>query len=216
MVCLPKGSFLKNRPSEAWPAFSFFDKPVTLFNDHCQYLSFQMHEFGHYLGLGHSTYDLLEYGDETGYMGQSYTEIRSPKKCFNGPMSWQLGWYNDRLIQIGIVDHSWRYEFILFGIPYYDVTNSENKMIIKIDNLFVTFNSQYGMNKDTKNGNRVLIHFQNQDGSSRLIHVLDKNEFAKIPSSNVFVRIHDVDVDPSNKAAKIEIIFEYDNWVNCG
>jgi hypothetical protein len=61
----------------------------------CTYVSGQMHEIGHNLGLAHAN-EVGTYKDQSGMMGYSYGQDNGPMMCFNGAKSWQLGWYAAR------------------------------------------------------------------------------------------------------------------------
>jgi hypothetical protein len=54
------------------------------------------HETGHNLKLPHSSQGSNAYGDETGFMGFSYSEDDGPRECYNTVKNWLLGWYEDR------------------------------------------------------------------------------------------------------------------------
>merc|ERR1711862_842480 len=78
-----------------WKAFAYVDYYISVFNSPWdKYPSIHLHELGHCLGLSHS-HDNVAYGDESCLMGTSSFKEDGPKKCFNGPKSWQLGWYNN-------------------------------------------------------------------------------------------------------------------------
>lgn len=58
-------------------------------------LSSAMHELGHNLGLQHSGTNNDEYGDNSGYMGESVQGQGTPQKCYDAAQHWFLGWYDE-------------------------------------------------------------------------------------------------------------------------
>jgi hypothetical protein len=82
--------------------------------------------------------------------------------CFNGPKSWQLGWYSDYHVDLSTNNYNWSGDLVGFAekVPVSD----PEKMIIRIqdDNsntdTYVHFNRQIGFNSETKEGgNQVLV-----------------------------------------------------------
>jgi hypothetical protein len=85
--CLPPGT------ADNWIAYGYFGYYRTVYNDEwCTYVSAQMHEIGHNMNLMHAGQGTLEYGDQSGMMGYSYSQNDAPKMCFNAAKSSDLGW----------------------------------------------------------------------------------------------------------------------------
>ena len=106
LVCMPPA--VRDWTNPGWIAHAYLFGRVSLYADPwCAFPSAQMHEVGHNLGLGHSGRDANHYGDETGLMGYSYQSRDYPAKCFNAAKSWDLGWYRDRHVTVGILHMPW-------------------------------------------------------------------------------------------------------------
>lgn len=140
----------------------------------------QMHEVGHSLGLRHSGYDGLTYGDTTCMEGAHLYEWDAPEMCFNGAKSWYLGWYNDDEKQghqlVRPLEGSWSGK--LTGINDYIHSSSYNdqefKVVLKIEALhettvdypdfYVMFNRKEGMNKGVQGfGDMVTVVSQHKE-----------------------------------------------------
>lgn len=69
----PDGTTYGSGGSKNWLAFAYVRGFLSVFNDdNAVYLSHQVHEFGHNLGLYHASYNGLTYGDRSGVMGYGY------------------------------------------------------------------------------------------------------------------------------------------------
>ena len=156
MLCLPSGT------SGSWIAYAYINWYLSVYNDEwCNYVSGQMHEIGHNLGLAHSGEGTAEYADQSGMMGYSYSQDDTPEMCFNGPKNWQLGWYSDRQI---VVTSGWTGNIV--GLVDYQNTSDET-IVLQIpasvdggsDDWYVSFNRKSGINSGTvEGGNQVLVH----------------------------------------------------------
>lgn len=157
MVCVPPGT------SGGWIAYAYINSLLSVYNDQwCTYLSAQMHEMGHNLGLAHSG-ETATYDDQSGMMGYSYSSDDGPNMCFNAPKSWQLGWYADKSLQLDSGNYNWSGK--IYGIDDYGSSmNNDGFITIRLasaltDDIYVSFNKQNGINSGTaEGGNQVLIH----------------------------------------------------------
>ena len=101
-------------------------------------------------------------------MGYSYIQSETPRMCFNGPKSWQLGWYDSRKRTVS-TDSGWVGN--LYGAAAFGKTTSSyspsswegDTMILKIpgeiEDWYVSFNRKAGINAETREGgDQVLVH----------------------------------------------------------
>lgn len=167
MVCLPSGTKLNGGGGWDWIGFAYIDYHISAYNDEwCSYVSTQMHETGHNLNLAHSWKDGSPYGDKSGYMGVSYKNFDGPKMCFNGPKTWQLGWYSEHHLTIDTSDTSngsVLYHGNLYGFVDHDNVSNDDVMIIRLnthfDDFYISFNRKSGFNSGTKlGGDAVMVH----------------------------------------------------------
>jgi len=143
---------------QGYCAYAYINNWFSLYQDNCgDYVTVQMHEIGHNLGLAHSGEGSSTYGDTSGVMGAMWDDNRNV--CFNGAKSGaQLGWYDDR-----IVDVNDGYDGDLYGIASYGTTQSTDKMLLKMNSgstdYWVSYNSAIGVNSEPGEGaNQVLVH----------------------------------------------------------
>lgn len=86
IFCIPPGT-------GNWQGFATRNGWKSWYNDEeCTFLSVLMHEIGHNLNLAHSGKGDYSYGDYTGYMGETFSEVGLPLMCFNAPKTYQLNW----------------------------------------------------------------------------------------------------------------------------
>ncbi|KAI2498223.1 Gametolysin peptidase M11 [Fragilaria crotonensis] len=156
MFCLPPGT------SGSWIAYAIINGWRSVYNDKwCQYPSGQMHELGHNLNLAHSSEGSSAYGDQSGLMGYSYSVDETPKMCFNGANTWQLGWFPSFHVDIPFANSIY-WDGNLVGFAERDAASSiSDRMIIRLRSsvdYYVHFNRQIGMNEGTREaGNNVLV-----------------------------------------------------------
>ena len=130
-----------------------------------------MHEVGHNLGLAHAN-EVGTYNDQSGMMGFSYSQDNGPIMCFNGPKSWQLGWYASRQYVFDQTDGSWSGRLI----GQVDLDNpdalSTDVVLLKLNtgtstDYYVWFNRRTGTNSGTKEGgDQVMIARAGAEGES--------------------------------------------------
>jgi hypothetical protein len=148
MFCFPPG---RNFLAFAYPnsKYSFYN------NQWCGYVSAQMHEVGHNLGLGHSgEVGGGDYGDRTGMMGGA-VGTDDVRRCYNPQKNFQLGWYDDKTTTINPLDGiTSSREFILNGVSDYE-RNNDALVALRLSQVsmeqdyYVGFNRAEGINRDT-------------------------------------------------------------------
>lgn len=150
-----------------------------------------MHEIGHNLGLGHSGEGTSEYGDESGIMGNSYTESDT-NMCFNNAKNWQLGWYSDRQLSIDPLVTSYWYGKLIGVVDYGSSTYGEY-VILKIEapdldyDYYVGYNKQSDFNSDTREaGNEVTIQTRERGSTSKSWLVAELSEGESYTASGLF------------------------------
>ena len=122
-------------------------------------------------------------------MGFSYVNDETPRMCFNGPKSWQLGWYDDRHIDISS-GSLWSGK--VYGISDYTASSEEDAVIIRIssssaDEIYISYNRAFGINEGTFEGkNQVLVHTKsNNFGTSRLVAKLSSGDTYTIGGNEI-------------------------------
>ena len=73
VYALPRGTTFNSGGSNRWLAFAYVDHYLSAYNDdNIMYISNEVHETGHNLGLQHSAHGDVQYGDQSGTMGYGY------------------------------------------------------------------------------------------------------------------------------------------------
>ena len=149
MLCVPPGT------AGSWIAYAYPNSWLSVYNNQwCNYVSAQMHEVGHNLGLAHSG-ETDTYDDKSGMMGYSYSSSDTPKMCFNAAKNWQLGWYpNGKYSIVPLSTGSGQKSFTghLIGLSEYGSldTSKNDKVMVQItgysDDYYVSFNRKSGIN----------------------------------------------------------------------
>mmetsp|Transcript_28882 Transcript_28882/g.44125 ORF Transcript_28882/g.44125 Transcript_28882/m.44125 type:complete len:734 (-) Transcript_28882:114-2315(-) len=162
MYCLPPGTM-------SGIAYAFINSWMSVYSDYwCTYVSGQMHEVGHNIGLAHANEGGNTYQDQSGMMGYSYGQTDGPVMCFNAAKSWQLGWYTSKQ---SVADVNTAYVGLLGGVADYG-NSAVNTIIVKINtstaiDYYVTYNKKAGINSGTVEGaNQVMVTSQGGEGAS--------------------------------------------------
>ena len=120
-------------------------------------------EIGHNLGLAHSGKDGVSYGDKSGMMGFSYNRDNGPMQCFNPAKTYQLGWFDEKTVEVDPNAGTWAGTIIGSTDYSNDIVRSDANVIVKIitgqtNDLYVGYNRKKGMNSGVLlGGDRVTI-----------------------------------------------------------
>ena len=194
---------------------------MSKYNPHSTVSSNNLHVFitvspyaiGHNYNLKHSSDSTSEYGDKSGMMGFSYKIDDGPAMCFNGPKSWQLGWYSDGHITIHMQSLTApSFSGFLIGVNNYEKNQlGTSKMIIKLhggaNNYFVMFNLARGINSGVVEGkNKVMVTSQPDPSSTSIVEAeLSSGEEFSVPYNNYFIRVSTINFAASVPYAEISV-----------
>ncbi len=172
MVCYPPGV------DSGWIAYAYINHYISVYNnDWCKYVSGQMHEIGHNLGLLHSgKRGVNQYADQSGMMGYSYSDVDGPTMCFNAAKSYQLGWYPNQMQSVDPLQlPNGVKEYTLNGVV--DYGNSDGYVTIRIEDdgqnyrgsdYYIGYNRAEDFNAGTLMGeNKVQIFEKINDWGDR-------------------------------------------------
>lgn len=188
MYCLPPGT------SGRWIAYAYTDSWLTVYNNNwCKYLSAQMHEIGHNLGLGHANENGIVYSDQTGYMGYSYSQDDSPLMCFNSYHSSLLGWYKSKTT---ILQSSLHFNGNLSG--FVDFNTTSNPVLIQVSlnshDYFINYNKNTKFNSGTKEGLNQVLVVESAGRASNLLAKLDSGATFTFPTSpGLILQVRSID-----------------------
>lgn len=119
-----------------------------------------MHEIGHNLNVHHASEGTAEYGDQTGFMGFSYS-VDEQRMCFNPANMYQLGWLNsDNIVDYNsFIDIPGAQTITLTGHTIYGTALPQAIRVPGVpDDYYVWFNRASGNNVNTREAaNQVVI-----------------------------------------------------------
>jgi hypothetical protein len=196
-----------------------------------------MHELAHNLGLRHSgdtiTYDFdidTEYGDSSGYMGESTITAWTPLKCYNAAQHWQLGWFGSdgngqgvsfRLSLSDTVTDApslpLRINAAAF-VDYMKLVSSLNTgtydesfvVLVQVtSNIYLQYNGakSYNIGTDTEYANQVVVIEQDTtDLSTTVLASLVSDESYVIPNTNRMIYICDIIVSSTTDTSSDTVI----------
>ena len=157
MFCMPPGM-------GSWLAYAYIGRWDSYYNnDWCQAVSSQMHEVGHSIGLHHSgeydgTSSQQEYGDQSDMMGYSYRSDDTPEMCFNPAKNYQLGWYNDKVVDIDVETLGFEpVEYKLNGIVDYNSPEANGYIVVKVGDFYIGYNKATDFNKGVREGSNMVL-----------------------------------------------------------
>lgn len=118
-----------------------------------------------------------------------------PEQCFNAAKNWQLGWYDDKRLDLHarLELRSGPRNYILNGLVDYDNGKANRYVVIKIGNYYIGWNKKAGFNFGTQHaGNQVTVHLKQGSpysfGPSILVQKLGLNSEYFIRDENVLVK----------------------------
>jgi len=159
MYCMPQETY--------YGAWAYVGHWLSVYGSQifCSYLSDQMHEIGHNLGLYHVSQGDDEYGDDSGYMASGYCEDNFPRMCFNGAQHWQLGWFSDKhknIAALSLAGNDISRTRLIGAAEYTTNSKSWQKVVVRVqgggDRYFIAFNRKVGNNNETQEGSdQVMI-----------------------------------------------------------
>ncbi|KAG7349112.1 peptidase M4 thermolysin family protein [Nitzschia inconspicua] len=186
--------FCQPQTTGGWIAYAYINDWRSYYNNNwCQYVSAQLHEVGHNLGLAHAGEARVEYGDQTGMMGYSYSQD-DQYMCFNAVNNYQLGWFPGQYADVMASTYMGSQAFVLNGVESAGSIGAMNgkKIAVRVRNVYLEdtnlccSNQQYytgwrtrdiyiGFNFDSGSGinrnsaeykNRVTVHQKNSNNPS--------------------------------------------------
>ena len=127
------------------------------------------------MGLPHAYGNGVEYEDQTGYMGLAPQLMHFPRKCYNGPNHWHLGWYSARTLELNLESDalSKPINVKLAAFVDYDMTSDEHYAIIKAGNFYMQYNGAAKFNVDTSEMRDMVTIVESGDHKTDLVAGLD-------------------------------------------
>ncbi|KAG7349123.1 polymorphic outer membrane domain containing protein [Nitzschia inconspicua] len=181
--------FCQPQTTGGWIAYAYINDWRSYYNNNwCRYVSAQLHE-----GLAHAGEARVEYGDQTGMMGYSYSQD-DQYMCFNAVNNYQLQWFPGQYADVMASTYIGNQSFVLNGVETAGSIGAANgkKIAVRVRNVFLEdtnlccSNNQYytgwrtrdiyiGFNYDSGSGinrnsaeykNRVTVHQKNSNNPS--------------------------------------------------
>jgi len=85
-------------------------------------------------------------------MGYGSRDVGAPVSCFNAQKHWSLGWFEDRMISLGLDDLPWGGYVAFFGD--YNLTSPYDNVLVNVGRtsprLFMQYNRASGINSGTR------------------------------------------------------------------
>lgn len=168
MYCLPDST------GSDWVAYAYVNGAISVYNNEwCSYVSAQMHEVGHNIGLDHSGIKGQgEYTDGTGAMGYAYRSDDWPDFCFNAAKQYQLGWYPAMTADLDPLNiPGGKKKFILNGVVDYNENNTDEDKVVA---LRLKFRGNKGGSDFYIGYNRAIGFNEDSQGETNKVHVIEK------------------------------------------
>ena len=194
MYCFPPGTLTNG--GDGWVAWANINDEASFFDDVAIHsVTNQMHEVGHNLGLRHSGTPNSVYGDGTCIMGSTNTWSNGPLKCFNGPKTYELGWFSECHTLISNWTTSVTVYLLSASLYTPDNCNASQAVTVAIskggaDNFFVFYNKATGPSAGVDEKiNQVTIATGNPARDSTLLKGLSAQGESVHTTSSGAVRI---------------------------
>ncbi|GKY90413.1 hypothetical protein MPSEU_000015100 [Mayamaea pseudoterrestris] len=207
MFVLPPGTIStgSGRAQFDWAAFGTIPGQQTVFNDvWATYMGGMAHEVGHNFGLMHSWEGGMDYGDTTGFMGSATEKVDFPQRCYNAENHAQLGWYDDRLLQ---VDTGVSNLYQVAAFVDYKLTNPSQYVVLEIVSmgLYLQYNRAKSYNSDTGEHPDTLVIVQKTSSGTNLVASLTENDNPFVANGVVIV-VCSVSSDATGSTADVLIV----------
>lgn len=118
-----------------------------------------MHELGHNLGVAHASEGTDNYGDQTGFMGYSYSQD-TQNMCFNAANMYQLKWFEDGKVKTFGRSTPPSGTIILDGHVNYSGNGFQAIRLVDLptagEDTYIWFNEAAGMNSNTREAQNMV------------------------------------------------------------
>lgn len=169
--------------------------------------------FAYFSHRAHSGGGSNEYEDRSGMMGVSYSSS-STKMCFNGVKNWQLGWYDDKTIDVAAYAptfNGWIGQ--LKEITDYNANDPQDYFVVVrlqdgADDYYVHFNRDTSFNSGTKEGGDQVLIAKCPTGNGyepSLLEAKLNSEGAYRTPGGIMVRVDTIDAGADPGFADITI-----------
>jgi hypothetical protein len=123
--------------------------------------------------------------------GFSYITDEAPLMCFNGPKTYQLGWYSNYHVDLSVANN-FNWNGNLVGFAENRAASASDKMIVRIisaTDTYIHFNRKVGSNAGTQEGgDKVLVTTRSTglagNAQSTLVAKLSTGDVFTIPNFN--------------------------------
>ena len=133
-------------------------------NYYFSYPIVQVHEMGHNFGHRHSGKGVLQYADDTGFMGNkgSWSDAGT-KMCFNAAKTWYFGWFANKHQTVTVSNGGFTCDLVGVGEASM-ATAWTDRIVVKVNSekankadLFILFNSARNANSEVPGSADMIV-----------------------------------------------------------